>query len=190
MCAPAVRTLLLVARPRADGDGSEDDDGAGAGAAGGYDDVLTHVLPVLALKSEVFRHYLKAAPAGRGGPAAMLGTEEEAAAQGWRMRNQHEVVRPVFIGSGGGLLCERVEQETGAYGTAEFVAAPWPPEEDEQRLAPVMERLVVRAREAWAETRAREEQDRERGWGPEAEPEPEQGPEPERERADGARPRA
>jgi hypothetical protein len=144
MCAPAVRTVLVVVTAWIDDDVERTDPPATV--------TRVEVVPVLAMKSVLYRVY--AIWADKAGDARrMFGTEDEAVKQGWQLVEQREEVRPVFASYVGDCpgLTDGTDLPPLTNGATRVVAAPWPPAEDEERLAGVVERLRKEAREVLLE---------------------------------------
>jgi hypothetical protein len=148
MCPPAVRTLLVVVYAWVPEPGYGAADGRAAADSDGPNGVRTRVeaLPVLALESVVYRDYTFPDGGGRDTPV-MWGTEEQALERGWLLAEQGVEVRPVFVhydDVGAAWLMDDEDHEARG-GEHELVAAPWPPDEDDARLAPVVARLTQSA---------------------------------------------
>lgn len=97
------------------------------------------VIPIVALATKNRVVYIKAAP--RDKPPPFFNTHDALLSGGWRVQERGVCVQPIIIDPQTGTL-EIVAslQQPGL--VRRIVACPWPPEQDNERLAPDLEILV------------------------------------------------
>lgn len=74
----------------------------------------------------------------------LKGTTKELVEAGWRLEHRREEVEPLAM-SPDGYLADKRDWELTANAACEWVACPWPQEEDEERLKKVIEQMGERA---------------------------------------------
>lgn len=130
LCAPAVRLVLLI-----------------ASSGGGGERAEAH--PVVALQTTVRRRYHAA---GHRRPPQGAAARQMAAA-GWALDGQFAVTEPLVLDCEGDMVTLEQLVDLEGVQAHRLVAATWPPEQDGERLAPLLDRVLEDAREKarWGE---------------------------------------
>lgn len=120
LCPPAVRMVVINAWAWAE-------DGKVLGAS--------QVLPVLALQAAVTRRFRKLTHEERYPDTS--GTERELIEKGWNLDEQDARVSALICDKEYGLIAHDDLLFESDNSLMRLVCTPWPPEEDEKRLAPI-----------------------------------------------------
>jgi hypothetical protein len=130
LCAPAVRLVVVGAWAYRERQG-----GWAAASA---------VRPVVALQAALTRAFAK--PYAGPDPPSGAGTENDLLKAGWRLAGEESNTTALVVDPEYGLIGYD-DPLVGDYenGERQLVPAPWPPAEDEERLAPVVAEMKQRA---------------------------------------------
>lgn len=135
MCAPACRMALVVAYA----------DGLGV------DDNTDHdILPVVAIRTTVFRSYFKVDRSDNRWPREG-GSDSALLRFGWELDSEYETIEPVVLDTDGTLTTITERGDSGL----RLAVTPWPTEEDEARLAGTVTALLAFVRRKLARNIAR-----------------------------------
>jgi hypothetical protein len=118
ICPPAVRTVMIEVFMADDGRPDH------------------YIVPVLAVESRVVETWVKKPDPNEQAPA-LPADARDAHRAGWILTGSSTVISPVVVDAVEGEL-GRVEREEGIYRT--YVACTWPPSEDDEKLAPFIQR--------------------------------------------------
>jgi hypothetical protein len=136
MIQPAVRTVVISAWANANGES-------------GYE-----LLPVLAITAEAFRHFSKYVSASNWPNTS--GTEKNLLKRGFDLDGQHVRYSAIVIMEGRMTDLDDLEEY---YDSVQQIAAcPWPPEQDEEKLASQISQSLEKAKRqlAWPQKREAE----------------------------------
>jgi hypothetical protein len=131
MCAPAVRMVVVDVWANQLEDGS-------------WDDADHAIYPVLAILAKQEHRYVQ--PFSEQRPPDIAPTSEAMESLGWRYESRQAIAFDVVVNSPEHGVCDGALAFGGSNEGYRAVACPWPPEEDPERLAPIIDELRAEAR--------------------------------------------
>ena len=101
------------------------------------------ILPVVAIESRIERCYSRQVPAGRD-EITPAPTHRELTASGWHLVDRQRVIEPLILDPYSGEIAPLSSDHWQASNSTDprLAVCTWPPEDDEQRLADLVQRLT------------------------------------------------